>query len=629
VAHTVRESELLKRTAVQLESISISALDATLPAGLPATDRRVDLASLPRLDMREGDDSAEYQLGRAIGTGGMGVVQTAVQRAMSRNVAVKRLRAELENVEAATSILLDEAVLTGSLEHPNVVPIYALGRDDREHPAMVMKHLSGVSWRELLLDPSHPLVTAREGEQLTYHLGILVPVCNAVHFAHSRNVIHRDIKPENVMVGEYGEVYLLDWGVALDKTRYEPSQSIVGTLAYMAPEMLVGAGEHIGPRTDVYLLGATLHELLTGSPPHARHTDDNDIEDVLLRIHRSEEPVFGKSVPGELAELCRRCLRRDPEQRLPSALAFKAAINNYLEHRGSYELASAATQLLRNLATICRTPDAKNLDAVDVNRMYIECAFGYRQALETWSKNEAARAGLQEATETMLRFELARKNLDGAEAMLEQLLEQRDDLRAAVQSLRDELAAENREVAQLREEAREQDPSEGSGSRAVSALVTGVVLFGIFMALARAYPRAEGLSHRTVAFVTLSLGIALGGGALAAKEKLLATRINRYLSAAIFAIVVGCLLVHVTGDLAGAPTAYGLIADLLVAGTVVATVGINLHVGLVAVGAVYLVGAVVAAAMSAYVLEVMAAVFLLSHLVVAWTWKAVQAAANR
>jgi serine/threonine-protein kinase len=619
VPDTERDRDLLRRTAAALHSVDMHALDATLAAPPPPTSRRVVLDGLPLLDLSD-DPSAELRLGEVLGTGGMGVVESAEQRVLSRAVAVKRLRPELAGSASALAILLDEAVLTGSLEHPNVVPVYALGRDAAGQPAMVMKQLSGVSWRALLFDPDHPLVTAREGDQLSFHLNVLRQVCNALHYAHSRGVVHRDVKPENVMVGEYGEVYLVDWGAALVASGALGSEAIVGTLAYMAPEMLRGGGPHITARTDVYLLGATLHELLTGSPPHMC----DDLDAVLAHIHRSDEPRYAPTVPAELAEICRRSMRKEPGDRHSSALAFRAALDDYIEHRGSYELAGVATGRLRQLLAACGAP--AEADGAEVSRMFIECSFGYRQALEIWHKNDEARAGLQEATETMLQFEIARQNLDGAEALLEQLLEAREDLRAAVVALRDVRRREDRELRRLRDDERERDPSAGSGARALSAVITGVVLCAIFVALSRAYPMAAGLSHRTLALVTLSLGVALAGGALVMKEQLLATRLNRYLSAAIFAIVTGCLLVHVTGDLAGAPTGYGLIVDLLVAGTVVATVGINLHGGLVAVGAVYLAGAVIAAALPALVLEAMAGVFLVSHLIVAWTWRSIQTA---
>ena len=146
-----------------------------------------------------------------------------------------------------------------------MVPVYDLGLDESGAPFIVMKHNEGDHWLKLLGDDEALKKHAPGRERLDAHLAILVQVCNAVHFAHSRGVIHRDLKPENVMVGSFGEVYLVDWGVA---TKPGPVTQIAGTPAYMAPEMLGGDGAEISPRTDVYLLGAVLYEILAGRAPH-------------------------------------------------------------------------------------------------------------------------------------------------------------------------------------------------------------------------------------------------------------------------------------------------------------------------------------------------------------------------
>lgn len=612
---TPTDHDALHRTVLMLEAMGVVAMDETLPAFDQSLPIRRAQAALAQLDVAEegAADDASYALGPVIGEGGMGVVQLAHERSLDREVAVKRLRPELEDNDAAATLLVEEAMVTGALEHPNVVPIHAVGADGAGRPMMVMKRLTGVSWRKLLVEPEHPRLDD-VADPLRFHLEVLMQVCNALHYAHSRGVVHRDVKPENVVVGSYGEVYLLDWGAAYAPTRHPPSEAIVGTLAYMAPEMLRGSGDFLTPRTDVYLLGATLHELLTGIPPHAAET----IDDAVVSIHRSGAVIYPATAPAELARLCEAAMARDLELRIDSALTFKGAIERYLDHRGSHELSAAATARLRRLVEVCVAQDA---DPALVNRLYIEATFGFRQALSSWGDNEIAVEGLQRCGEVMVHFELERRNLEGARATLEQLPNPAPELAEEVEELAREREAEEREVERLRDIARQQDPTTSSGARASSAVVTGVILAAIFVALAKAYPEAAGLSHRTIVYVTISLGVALVGGAYAMREALLATRVNRYLSAAVLAITVTCVLVHVAGDLMNAPMAYGLVADLLVSGAVVATVGLNLHPGLVAVGGVYLAGAVVAGLFPARVLEVMALVFLVSHVVVAVTWR--------
>ena len=135
----------------------------------------------------------------------MGIIRLGEQGAIGRQVAVKCLREGLDNERFGLQ-LLREAWVTGGLEHPNIVPVYSVGADSNGHPMIVMKRIEGTPWSELLRS---------DGRQLRDDPEILKQVCNAVEFAASRGVIHRDLKPDNVMIGTFGEVYVLDWGIAI------------------------------------------------------------------------------------------------------------------------------------------------------------------------------------------------------------------------------------------------------------------------------------------------------------------------------------------------------------------------------------------------------------------------------
>src|SRR5262249_2783401 len=155
--------------------------------------------------------------------------------------------------------LLTEAVITGSLEHPSIVPVHALGCDDAGRPVLVMKRIEGVCWRGMARDehpPGWAAIDAAGGGRRTAHVANLMAVCNAMHFAHRRGVVHRDLKPGNVMIGSYGEVYVVDWGIAARIEAGPSPVALVGTPAYMAPEMVWGEAHRVDARTDVYLLGA-------------------------------------------------------------------------------------------------------------------------------------------------------------------------------------------------------------------------------------------------------------------------------------------------------------------------------------------------------------------------------------
>ena len=180
-----------------------------------------------------------------LGEGGMGVVHLEKQVALDRKVAIKFLRADTRTAHDVEA-LLSEAWRAGALEHPNILPIHALSLDEAGYPVIVMKRIEGVTWQALLRDPAAMAAHAPGKHPLDEHLRILQQVCNAAHFAHTRGIVHRDLKPENVMVGSFGEVYVVDWGLACAPG---PAGQLAGTPAYMAPEM-TGRGD-ISVQTDV------------------------------------------------------------------------------------------------------------------------------------------------------------------------------------------------------------------------------------------------------------------------------------------------------------------------------------------------------------------------------------------
>ncbi len=195
-----------------------------------------------------------------LGEGGMGRVYEARHHSLGRDVAVKTLL-DPENPERVCA-LITEGAITGSLEHPNIPPIHQLGVAAGGHPVLVMKRILGVPWGDLLRDKGHDgWRCLQTRDQLVANVEVLMAVARAVQFAHSRGIVHRDIKPDNVLIDETGEVYLVDWGIATEISN-GPGEGIVGTPGFLAPEMVML--DELSARTDVYLLGATLHYVLTG-----------------------------------------------------------------------------------------------------------------------------------------------------------------------------------------------------------------------------------------------------------------------------------------------------------------------------------------------------------------------------
>ena len=368
-----RQSELAQRTAGLTPG-------QTLRTQTQGRDDRLAarLAALPRL-LAPGADGAppELALGRKLGEGGMGVVRVARQMALGREVAVKTLRPQMRSDDAQRRMLA-EAMVAGQLEHPDILPIYALGQDEAGAPLLVMKRVDGVSWRDVLDDDDHPLLEG--AESLAWHLDVLMRVCRAVHYAHARGILHRDLKTDNVMIGRYGEVYVLDWGLAVamqdDGSGAIPLASaandVVGTPSAMAPEMVSAKGSLLGPHTDVFLLGAMLNEILTGRP---RHTG-GELHVVLWAAFVCAPATYGGDVPAELAEVARTACAREPAERYESADALRRAIATFLEHRVSMRLlqsaqghSSAHTEsIFRGRATLAVEVAAAHAAAVEQRR---------------------------------------------------------------------------------------------------------------------------------------------------------------------------------------------------------------------------------------------------------------------
>ncbi len=343
--------------------------------------------SAPSTDLAIPADPSSFQCHEAIGSGGMGVVYRAHQRRLEREVALKTLHGKKQSSEAR-KLFVAEGQINGRLEHPNIVPIYDLSTTTEGTLCLAMKLVDGRPWQELLESSC---------EETSAHLQILLQVCNAVAFAHSRGVIHNDLKPANVMVGAFGEVLLVDWGLAVEMhdDAVRPRASIdgaCGTPSYMAPELAEGRGEAVGPWTDVYLLGGILYRILSGRPPH----DGESFFDLLLDAVLGRIPSLPDSVPSELRTICERALQHEPEQRYQTVAAFQAALGDYLEHRQSLVLSQNALQVLQACSN---GPDDKPDEAArpKIYAGFSEAVAGFQQAQQLWPANPHAAEGAARA----------------------------------------------------------------------------------------------------------------------------------------------------------------------------------------------------------------------------------------
>jgi hypothetical protein len=449
------------------------ASDASSLAALTPISLAFEDAALAPEGFSASHPGADLLVTGKLGEGGTSTVYLAHQRQLGRQVALKVVKTKPGDGGGRQVSLVTEAALTGSLEHPNIVPIHALGCDASGRPILVMKRIEGVEWRKLLDGAEHPAWLLDKQDRITTHLQILMQVANALEYAHSRGVIHRDVKPENVMLGSFGEVYLVDWGIARRLSGPPERFRLVGTPAYMAPEMVLGPPEAADPRTDVYLLGTTLHVILTGE---YRHTG-NTVQDALFSALESKPHDYGTGVPVELAALCNAATHRDKRQRPQSAAAFRQAVDAYLRHGSSIAVARSAQEKLDDLSG--RLGSGAPLVSVEVAQRLAECQFGFLEALRGWNENQLAQDGLRACRLRLVEREIALRNAAAARALAANLEPPDPVLLARIAALETALEAESQQKLQSARSSRAKD---ASVLWAVRALMLAVFLLGALVA---------------------------------------------------------------------------------------------------------------------------------------------------
>lgn len=518
-------------------------------SGLDTADR-MRLATLTA-DAAERDVAASIDLGETLGEGGMGLVRLGKQRSLGREVAVKTLRPEARTPEGVAR-MIREAWVTGSLEHPNVVPVYDLGLDPDGAPVIVLKRIRGEAWSRV----------ARETD-LEGNLRIFLQMCNAVALAHARGVLHLDLKPENVMIGSFGEVYLVDWGIAASSRDDVPLPSAasrrdpIGTPAYMAPEML-DPTIPLTERTDVYLLGAILFELLAGSPPH----DVGNFHKVLLSILRSE-PVFPPSAPPELALVAARAMRKAPADRFASVGELRLEVEWFLRHRGSIVLSDEASRRLVELTDLAGTTEglAAPASREKVYRLFGEARFGFRQALLASDDNAAAKDGLARTIALVAEWELAHGTPRAAAAALAELADPPATLAERVASA---VREEEQRAARLAGLEREIDPATGRRTRALAGVLMGVVWSFFPVGLYLLDQPGAGTWARRPWALTILLSLLTVAVTWWARPVLIGTVVNRRALLALRVSLVGQLALELATGALGLPARTSMVLHFVV-----------------------------------------------------------------
>lgn len=332
-----------------------AAHDATMEATLPHGGTATVLPAGSASTRQTGTPSpTRYRIMRPHARGGLGEVFVAIDEELRREVALKEIQPRHADHHESRTRFLIEAEVTGGLEHPGIVPVYGLGEYEDGRPYYAMRFIRGDSLRKAIERyHSEDAAQADPGERALELRGLLnrfIDVCDAIHYAHCRGVLHRDLKPDNIMLGDFGETLVVDWGLAKPMGLPEPeggatlSQlrpmsassgsvtmigSAVGTPQFMSPEQAEGKLDQLGPAADIYSLGATLYQLVAGTVPFQERT----IHTLLAAVKRGgfrPPRQANRDVPPALEAVCMKAMALKPEDRYPTAKALASDIEHWL-----------------------------------------------------------------------------------------------------------------------------------------------------------------------------------------------------------------------------------------------------------------------------------------------------------
>lgn len=316
-----------------------------------AVDEQVDGIQKPPAFRQK--TNRQYKFIRSIGFGGMKAVLLVYDMDTGREVAMAMMPDFQNRSQADLTRFMYEARITARLEHPNIIPVYDMGLDKQGAPFFTMKYLRGESLAQLLQRVREKDPQAEAEYSLARILQIFIRVCNAVQFAHSRNVLHLDIKPNNVSLGDFGEVSVLDWGLAAEmvtgpdgKRRLNRPVS-KGTPGFMSPEQIVG-GTELDERADIYSLGALLYAMLTLHNPLIGQDADHVLEAAMQdKIPSPSEANPERDIPAALEAVVLKAMAYHPQDRYLSVKDLRADVVSF---QGGFAPQAENASVIRKLA---------------------------------------------------------------------------------------------------------------------------------------------------------------------------------------------------------------------------------------------------------------------------------------
>ncbi|MDB4766282.1 protein kinase [bacterium] len=372
--------------------------DATPMSSLESPTKSKGSMASPKLNDRlvvaegeaEKNGNPDYRIVAFLGEGAMGKVFVARQTSVDRDVAFKK-QIEKKSTSSRKKIrnrnkFLFEAQVTANLDHPNIVSIYDMGRDQNGEIFYCMELVRGDPWGEVIGKMS-----------LEENLEVLKKVINGIAYAHSRETIHRDLKPENIMLGSFGEVLIMDWGLGVNLS-HGPPTNLGGTPGFMAPEMAQPPETAVGTHSDIYLLGAMLFMITIGESPHS----GDDVSECLKNAADNVivAPPADRKVDERLLSIAYKAMSTNPLDRYVSAEQMKREVENYQSHLLSIKLAE------RSQGDLNEAVEARDYES------FSKSLFGFRESLALWDENDAAADGVQRARLAYAQCALERQDFE-------------------------------------------------------------------------------------------------------------------------------------------------------------------------------------------------------------------------
>ena len=284
----------------------------------------------------------DFERREAFAGGGQGVISRGKDLHLRRLVAIKSLREEHLNDPAQRGAFIAEARVTAQLEHPAILPIYSIHSDDSRGLHLAMKMVYGQDLKSYLQTivkhyRKDGIRTYNERKSLRFRLDLFLRICDALSYAHSRNIMHCDLKPENIMIGEYHEAYLMDWGIArqIREPGYDPAhwvkpKRITGTPRFLTPEAI--RGEHCDERADIYAMGLILYEIATLEEAYSGNTPEAIMRKICAQDMRPVVHLFKYPIDSDLKAIILKAAAEDPEDRYPSVKALADDLRKYLRN---------------------------------------------------------------------------------------------------------------------------------------------------------------------------------------------------------------------------------------------------------------------------------------------------------